>query len=443
MSDSIRIDYSNYAPIMTDEAWSAALARVLGGQRTLLDRSGPGSDFLGWVDLPQTVRTQLPGLLETADRIRGQSDALIVVGIGGSYLGARAVIDALRPPFASGIEILYAGHQIDGSWLRALMEYLGDKRVSINVISKSGTTTEPALAFRVLRQWMEQRYGKEEAAKRIVATTDASRGALRGLADKEGYSSFIIPDDVGGRFSVMTPVGLLPIAAAGIDITALLDGAIGMRELAQSSDPASNPALCYALLRDAMYTQGRKVEVLASFVPSLGGIAEWWKQLFGESEGKQGKGIFPASVNNTTDLHSMGQYIQDGERMLFETFLVADAVAGDIPVPALADDTDGMNFVAGMPFHEVNSNAHIGTALAHREGGVPNCTIHLPDVGAGSIGALLYMFETAVAYSGYALGVNPFDQPGVEDYKRNMFALLGKPGFEGLREELGRLIGGK
>jgi glucose-6-phosphate isomerase len=441
MSSSIRIDYSNYAPTLTAEAWASALERVRAGQRMLLERSGPGSEFLGWVDLPAQARASLSGMLETAARIREQSDALIVVGIGGSYLGARAVIDALRPAFSDGLEIQYAGHQIDGSWLAALMEHLKDKRVSINVISKSGTTTEPALAFRVLRQWMEQRYGREEAARRIIATTDASRGALRGVADKEGYGSFIIPDNVGGRFSVMTPVGLLPIAAAGIDIAAFLDGAVAMKELTHSTDPETNPALCYALLRDAMYRQGRRVEVLASFVPALAGIAEWWKQLFGESEGKQGKGVFPAAVNNTTDLHSMGQYIQDGERMLFETFLVADSAGADLAVPSLADDSDGMNFVAGMSFHEVNHSAHLGTALAHREGGVPNGTIHLPDVGAGSIGALLYMFETAVAYSGYALGVNPFDQPGVEDYKRNMFALLGKTGFEELRAQLLRSTG--
>ena len=323
------------------------------------------------------------------------------------------------------------------------MDRLGDRRVAENVISKSGTTTEPALAFRVLRQWMEERYGRAEAARRIYATTDARHGALRRVADEEGYETFVIPDDVGGRFSVFTPVGLLPIAAAGIDVAAMLDGALAMRDTAAIDDPDRNPVLRYALLRDALYRAGRSIEVLASFHARLGFVAEWWKQLFGESEGKDGKGIFPAAVSNTTDLHSMGQYIQDGERRLFETFLFSESVDSDLAVPRLDDDTDGLNFLAGSGFAEVNANALRGTALAHREGGVPNATILLPGITPTSIGALLYFFETAVALSGYALGVNPFDQPGVEAYKRNMFALLSKPGFEERRQELlARLSGG-
>ncbi len=436
MSDRISIDYSNSLGAIPDAAWNDSLHRVRAAQDMLNDRSGPGSEFLGWLDLPVQPADAIAGVREAAEQIRAASDTLVVIGIGGSYLGAKAVIDALRPPFAGGLEVVYAGHHIDGSYLRALLEHLSDRSVSINVISKSGTTTEPALAFRLLRQWLEQRYGREEAARRIVATTDASRGALYSVALREKYRTFVIPDDVGGRFSVLTPVGLLPIAAAGIDVTALLEGAASMRERVSDTDPTRNPALCYALLRDALYNQGKRIEVLASFVSALASVAEWWKQLFGESEGKHWKGIFPTAVNNTTDLHSMGQYIQDGERMLFETFVTTAADVKDIEVPASTDDTDGMNFVSGVPFHEVNRNALIGAALAHLHGGVPNSTIQLPDLGPRSIGALLYMFEIAVSYSGYVLGVNPFDQPGVEDYKKNMFALLGKPGFENRRAEL-------
>jgi glucose-6-phosphate isomerase len=436
MKQNLRLDLANVFPFLNQDEWDAAMQRLRKAQRLLIGGGGPGNDFLGWVQLPRSTRAILSDITETTAHIREHSDALIVVGIGGSYLGARAVIEALRPSFPDGPEIYYAGHTIDGAWLRSLMQHLDGKRVSINVISKSGTTTEPALAFRVLRKWMEGRYGKDGAAQRIIATTDAARGALRGLADAEGYKTFVIPDDVGGRFSVLTPVGLLPIAVAGLDIASLLDGAAGMLDCSISEDPSVNTALAYAAVRDALYRKGKRVEVLASFVPALAGITEWWKQLFGESEGKGGKGIFPASVNNTTDLHSLGQYIQDGERMLFETFLVTDAVEADILVPTTEDDADGMDFVAGKSFLDVNLNAHRGTALAHSEGGVPNSTIHLPDVSAASIGELLYMFETAVAYGGYALGVNPFDQPGVEDYKRNMFALLGKPGYEDLRARL-------
>ncbi len=437
MDARIRIDYANTLDAVDAAAMDAARGRISGAQEKLNARSGPGADFLGWIDLPENAHAGLSPVLDAAERIRNDADILIVVGIGGSYLGARAVIEALRAPFASdGPEILYAGHHIDGAYLRALMDAHADRRICVNVISKSGTTTEPALAFRVLRQWMERRYGRVEAARRIYATTDAQRGALRRLAEEEGYSSFVIPDDVGGRFSVLTPVGLLPIAAAGIDVAAMLDGASAMRELTRSPDPDLNPALRYAMLRDALYRQWKTIEILASFHPRLASVAEWWKQLFGESEGKDGKGIFPAAVGNTTDLHSMGQYIQDGERRLFETFLFAESGTGDITVPAEEDDTDGLNYLAGSAFAEINASALRGTALAHLEGGVPNATILLPAISAASIGALLYFFETTVALCGYALGVNPFDQPGVEAYKRNMFALLGKPGNEQRRDEL-------
>lgn len=431
MTDSIRIDDSNCRDFLDRAAMDAAAERIGGAHRTLQARNGPGNDFLGWVDLPAHAQDTLPAVQAAAGRLREQSDVIVVVGIGGSYLGARAVIDALRPPFAAdGPEIIYAGHHIDGGYLQSLLDHLEGRRVSLNVISKSGTTTEPALAFRVLRQMMEARYGAGGAAERIVATTDASRGALRKVADEEGYETFVIPDDVGGRFSVFTPVGLLPIAAAGIDATGLLEGALAMRALCTEADPVRNPAFHYAMLRDAMYRAERRIEVLASFHPRLSYVAEWWKQLFGESEGKDGKGIFPAAVSNTTDLHSMGQYIQDGRRALFETFLFDEADDSTLQVPPAEDDTDGLNYLAGSRFADINRNAMRGTALAHLAGGVPNAAILLDGISAQSIGALLYFFESTVALSGYALGVNPFDQPGVEEYKRNMFALLEKPGYE-------------
>ncbi len=433
----IRVDYAHTLDFIDAAAMDAAASRIRAAQDLLASRSGAGADFLGWVDLPVRARQEIAPVLDAAERIRTEADVLIVVGIGGSYLGARAVIEALRSPFAAdGPTVVFAGQHIDGGYLRSLMDACADRRVCVNVISKSGTTTEPALAFRVLRQWLEQRYGKREASRRIFATTDAKHGALRRVADEEGYTTFVIPDDVGGRFSVMTPVGLLPIAAAGLDVAAMLDGAIAMRDTAGSTDPDRNPVLRYAMLRDALYRQGKQIEVLASFHPELSFVTEWWKQLFGESEGKDGKGIFPAAVTNTTDLHSMGQYIQDGERRLFETFLFAEESGDDIAVPEAADDTDGLNYLAGSSFAQVNAEALRGTSLAHLDGGVPNATILLPRISAASIGALMYFFETTVALCGYAIGVNPFDQPGVEAYKRNMFALLGKPGNETRRSEL-------
>lgn len=437
MSSDLRIETANCTDALAVAALEDAYERIRDAQRLLQQRTGPGNDFLGWVDLPQAALQLQPEIRSVAEQIRAVSDVLVVIGIGGSYLGARAVIESLGDPFARPeLEVLYAGHHIDGGYLDALLRYLHDKRVSLCVISKSGTTTEPALAFRILRQWMEERYGRSEAAQRIVAITDARKGALRKVADEEGYRSFIIPDDVGGRFSVFTPVGMLPITAAGVDAAALLEGAAEMRAIAHGTDPDSNPVLRYATFRDALYRSGHDIEVLASFHPGLYYVTEWWKQLFGESEGKDGKGIFPAAVNNTTDLHSMGQYIQDGRRVLFETFLTIEEQSDQTSVPDAKDDTDGLDYLTGRTFADINRNAMIGTALAHRTGGTPNMAIHLRDTSARSIGALLYFFETAVALNGYALGVNPFDQPGVEEYKRNMFALLGKPGFEQLRSEL-------
>ena len=437
----LTLDDSQARSFLGQDQLNTAMADAYAALRTLNSRSGAGSDFLGWLDLPETAVEDIPRIEAIARRIREQSDVLVVVGIGGSYLGARAAIEACVAPFAdSGPEILYAGHFIDGDYLQALLEYLEDKRVAVNVISKSGTTTEPALAFRVLRTWMVNRYGREEAAKRIVATTDAARGALRRLADEEGYETFIIPDDVGGRFSVLTPVGLLPIAAAGVDIRAMIAGAKDIREQALSEN--DNPAMRYAAVRMALLRTGRSVEVLAAFQPRLQYVSEWWKQLFGESEGKNGGGIFPAAVVDTTDLHSMGQYIQDGTRMLFETFLVVDRPAQAYAVPDDPADLDGLNFLAGTDFSEVNRKAWQGTALAHASGGVPTMTLHLRELTSHSIGALFYFFEVAVALGGYMLGVNPFDQPGVEEYKRNMFALLGKPGYESVREDIERRLRG-
>ncbi|MBI5648534.1 MAG: glucose-6-phosphate isomerase [Ignavibacteriae bacterium] len=437
MQDLLTLDDTRATAALDAAVLDTARAAARSALDTLRTRNGAGSEFLGWLDLPVQSAAGVDAVRDAAARIRGESDALIVVGIGGSYLGARAVIDACSPPHTQhDLDVYYAGHHLAGSDLAALLRALEHRSVSVNVISKSGTTTEPALAFRVIKNWMERRYGRDGAAKRIVATTDSARGALRGLADAEGYRSFIIPDDVGGRFSVLTPVGLLPIAAAGINIDALLAGARAFHATAFNASFETNIALRYAALRRAFAATGKNIEILAGFHPSFLMIAEWWKQLFGESEGKGGAGIFPAAVMNTTDLHSMGQYIQDGERRMFETFLLAESDGDDLLVPDTGDETDGLQYLAGQPFSWITLRAWEGTALAHESGGTPNLAIRLPSIRPDSIGALLYFFEIAVAISGYAMGVNPFDQPGVEDYKRNMFALLGKPGFEAERAAL-------
>ncbi len=436
MNQHLSLDYSNIVPFVTSEMWDTSYQQVLEAHSLLVNRTGRGNDFLGWFDLPETVQPQLERIMDVAHRIQQSSDAMIVVGIGGSYLGARAVIEAMTPPFSKPpVEIMYAGHNIDGEYLRALLSSLDDKRVSVNVISKSGTTTEPALAFRVIKNWMEKKYSKDEARKRIIATTDAKKGTLRKLADDEGYETFVIPDDVGGRFSVLTPVGLLPIAAAGISINDILHGASSMRDRISIASYESNPSFLYAMMRHAMFTFEKTIEVLSTFTPSMQYFCEWWKQLFGESEGKDGKGIFPASVVFTTDLHSMGQYIQDGMRDMFETFLVIDQPRGDLSIPSTNTD-DGLEYLAGKKFSIVNEQAFQATAFAHLQGGVPNMNVVLPSLTADSIGELIYFFEAAVAFSGYALGINPFDQPGVEVYKKNMFALLAKPGFEKEQSEI-------
>lgn len=406
---------------------------------------GKGSDFLGWVNLPSSITgAQLNDIQAAADVLRGEADVVIAIGIGGSYLGAKAVLEALSGSFdcltapKKGVNprVIFAGQNISEDYTWELMQAVKDYDIATIVISKSGTTTEPAIAFRIIRDEIEKRYGKDGAAKRIVAITDESKGALRKLADTEGYKTFVIPDNVGGRYSVLTPVGLLPLAVAGVDVKALVAGAVEMEKLTATAPFAENPAMQYAAARTALYRAGKKVEILASYEPKLQNIGEWWKQLYGESEGKEGKGIFPASVTLTADLHSMGQYIQEGERTLFETVIRIAEPAHTFKIEADKENLDGLNFLAGKRIGEVNRMAVLGTMLAHVDGGVPNIAIELPRVDAHTIGALLYMFEKACGISGYALGVNPFDQPGVEAYKKNMFALLGKPGYEKEGEEL-------
>ena len=406
--------------------------------KMLHDKSGAGNDFLGWVNLPSSVGTkELNAINKAAKSLKEVADIVIVIGIGGSYLGAKAVQTALTNNFdflqtdRKTPLVVYAGHNISEDYFHELFETVKDRKIATIVISKSGTTTEPALAFRLIKEEIENRYGKTNAAKHIVAITDEKRGALKTLATQEGYQTFVIPDDVGGRFSVFTPVGLLPLAVAGIDIAELIRGAQDMEKATAADVPfEKNPAAIYAAVRTALYRQGKKIEILASYEPKLLYIAEWWKQLYGESEGKDGKGIFPASVSLTTDLHSMGQYIQDGERILFETVLSVDKPDYKVTVEADAANLDGLNFLAGKRIHEINRMAELGTMLAHVDGGVPNLRIELEKIDEYRIGALLYFFEKACGISGYALGVNPFDQPGVEDYKKNMFALLDKPGYE-------------
>jgi len=411
--------------------------------KLLTEKNGAGNEFLGWLTLPEeTLNSSLiKKINDEALRFRATSELVVVIGIGGSYLGARAIIDALSPQFKhyqkGNPEIIYAGQNISEDYLFDLMQLLNKRDYSIIVISKSGTTTEPAIAFRLLKNHLENKYGKEHAKTRIVAITDKSRGALKKLADKEGYPEFVIPDDVGGRFSVLTPVGLLPVAVAGFDISKLLSGAASMQqELYKTSSLDTNPACLYTAARNALYRKGMKIEMLVNFQPTLYYIVEWWKQLFGESEGKEHKGIFPAGAHFSTDLHSMGQYIQDGLRILQETMLLVEKPAKTLSIPNAADDADGLNYLAGKRIHEVNQMVATGTALAHNDGGVPVITISLPELNEFNIGELIYFFEFACGISGYMLGVNPFDQPGVEAYKNNMFALLGKVGFEDKQKEL-------
>lgn len=405
--------------------------------QSILKKTGKGNDFLGWVDLPAKIDNAiLESMEQIASKFKNNIDVFVVIGIGGSYLGSRAVIEALSHSFFSLKKnenpiILYAGQNISEDYLKELLEVLDEKEYAMTVISKSGTTTEPAIAFRILKNHMENKYGKAEAKNRIIAITDESKGALKQLATDEGYQTFVVPDDVGGRYSVLTPVGLLPIAVAGFDIRKLVEGAKSMQYLnAKTSSLDENPMALYAAVRNALYNNGKGVEILVNYLPNLFYFTEWWKQLYGESEGKEGKGIFPAGVNFTSDLHSMGQYIQEGQRILFETVLSVEKANKKLEIPPDENDLDGLNYIAGKRLHKVNQMAELGTMLAHVEGGVPNIEIKILEVSEYYLGQLIYFFEMACAISGYILDVNPFDQPGVEAYKKNMFALLGKPGFE-------------
>jgi len=425
--------------------------QIYSAYRKIYNKTGAGSDFLGWVDLPSSTSNEfISALQKHADELRKKSEVFVVVGIGGSYLGARAIIEAMSHHFSqlNGSEksphILYAGQHISEDYLADLLDVLDKKEYSMAVISKSGTTTEPAIAFRVLKAHIEKKYGLDEARKRIVAITDKSRGALKQLADSEGYTSYVVPDDVGGRYSVLTPVGLLPIAVAGVDIHAMIEGARRMEAYSRAaSNIHGNPVAMYAAARQALYKSGKTVEVMVNYEPRLFYFTEWFKQLYGESEGKENKGIFPAGVGFTTDLHSMGQYIQEGLRFLFETVISVEKSSRELRIPQGESDLDQLNYIAGKRLSEVNLKAELGTTLAHVDGGVPNIRIQIPEISADILGQLVYFFEMGCALSGYMLGVNPFDQPGVEAYKKNMFALLGKEGFEAQTQQLNERLRNK
>jgi glucose-6-phosphate isomerase len=436
--ESIKVNVKDVLQTVSSEQINGLTAEAAAAIEKLHNGTGAGSDFLGWVNLPsETPDALLADIEAVAKDLRENCEFVVAIGIGGSYLGAKAVIEALSDSFstlrakgdARRCNVLFAGHNIGEDYLNELQDFLKDKKFGIVVISKSGTTTEPAIAFRLLKEQLEKQEGKEVAAKRIVAITDAKRGALRQLATEEGYKTFVIADNVGGRFSVLTPVGLLPIAIAGFDIRKLLEGARRM-EAATKEANNENPCVVYANTRNALYRAGKKIEIMVNYNPKLHYVAEWWKQLYGESEGKDGKGIFPASVDNSTDLHSMGQWIQDGERTIFETVISVEKTAKETIIPSDDANLDGLNYLAGKHVDEVNKMAELGTRLAHVDGNVPNLQITIPALKEEYLGELIYFFEKACGISGYMLDVNPFNQPGVEAYKRNMFALLAKPGYE-------------
>lgn len=442
---NISFDYSN--SFLEEHEIENVRKIVFEAHKMLHDKTGAGKDFLGWIDYPVDYdKDEFERIKKAAKKIRNDSDILLVIGIGGSYLGARAAVEALCHSFYNMLpkdkknepNIIFVGNNISGTYLKHLIEVIEGKDISINIISKSGTTTEPAIAFRILKAYMEDKYGKDEARKRIYATTDRSKGALRELSDKEGYETFIIPDDVGGRFSIFTPVGMLPIAAAGLDIHKIMEGAKEGREEYMEENIDKNYCYQYAAIRNILYNKGKMIEVLVNYEPSLHYVSEWWKQLYGESEGKDGKGIFPAAVDFSADLHSMGQYLQDGRRHLFETILNVESTKDDIKIVEDEANLDNLNYLSGRTMDYVNKKALIGTLFAHVDGGVPNLIINIPQMDEYYFGKLIYFFEKACGISGYMLGVNPFDQPGVESYKRNMFALLGKPGYEELGEELSK-----
>ena len=446
MSKNISFCYDKASDFISKEEIEKISAQVGLAHKTLTEGTGAGNDFLGWVDLPVNYdKEEFARIEKAAERIRSNSDVLVVIGIGGSYLGAKAAIDFLTDPFynyTAKTQIIFAGNNISPNYLNSVVECLEGKDVSLNVISKSGTTTEPAVAFRVLKKFMEEKYGKEEAKNRIYATTDKAKGALKNLADEEGYETFVVPDDVGGRFSVLTAVGLLPIAVCGADIKAMMQGAADARELYSSDDLETNECYQYAAVRNILHRKGKDIEMLVNYEPELQYFIEWWKQLYGESEGKDNKGIFPAGVNFSTDLHSMGQYIQDGRRLMFETVLCVEESKTDVIIEEDADNVDGLNFLAGKGMDFVNKKAFEGTYLAHNDGGVPNLIISIKKLDEYTFGQLVYFFEKACGISGYMLGVNPFNQPGVESYKKNMFALLGKPGYESEKEALEARLNG-
>ena len=441
----VTFDYSKAAPFIKDHEVESMKKLAMDAKELLVSKEGAGNDFLGWIDLPVNYdKEEFARIKKAAAKIQSDSEVLLVIGIGGSYLGARAAIEFLRHSFYKVVskevrktpEIYFVGNSISSTYIRHLMDVIGDRDFSINMISKSGTTTEPAIAFRVFKEMMEKKYGKAEAAKRIYATTDKARGSLKNLATEEGYETFVVPDDVGGRFSVLTAVGLLPIAVSGADIDKLMEGAQAGREAALNTPFEDNDAVKYAALRNILLRKGKQIEILANYEPSVHYVSEWWKQLYGESEGKDQKGIFPASVDLTTDLHSMGQFIQDGSRNLFETVINIETSREEIILQEEPVDLDGLNYLAGKSVDFVNKSAMNGTILAHTDGQVPNLMVKVPEVNEFYLGELFYFFEFACGVSGYLLGVNPFNQPGVESYKKNMFALLGKPGYEAQREEL-------
>ena len=441
----VTYDYSKASPFIKDDEIRNIIDQANAARELLLSGKGAGSDFLGWVDLPVNYdKDEFSRIKAAAERIRSDSEVFLVIGIGGSYLGARAAIEFLRHSFYNNVskdvrkgpEIYFLGNNISSTYIAHLMDVIGDRDFSVNMISKSGTTTEPGIAFRIFRDKLEEKYGKEGAAKRIYATTDKAKGALKTLADAEGYEEFVVPDNVGGRFSVLTAVGLLPIAVSGADIDELMAGAADMREAAQKKPFEDNDAMQYAAIRNILYRKGKSVEIVANYEPSLHYISEWWKQLYGESEGKDQKGIFPASVDLTTDLHSMGQFIQDGARIMFETVLEIEKPRVELTMKKAESDLDGLDYLAGKTVDFANKCAMNGTILAHTDGNVPNTMIKIPEQTERYLGQLFYMFEFACGVSGYMLGVNPFDQPGVESYKKNMFALLGKPGYEDQTEAL-------
>ncbi len=427
---------------IADHELAGMVPQLQAAHDTLKNKTGLGNDFLGWVDLPVDYdKEEFDRILAAAEKIKQDSDVLIVIGIGGSYLGARAAIEFLKSPFYNNLkkdtpDIYFVGNNISPTYLNEVLSICEGRDVSVNIISKSGTTTEPALAFRIFKKYLEDKYGVEEAKKRIYATTDKARGKLKELSDAQGYEEFVVPDDVGGRFSVLTAVGLLPIAVAGADIKALMEGAAKAREDYAVCDIEKNDCYRYAVLRNILYRKGKSVEMLVSYDPAFTMMAEWYKQLYGESEGKDHKGIFPASATFSTDLHSLGQFIQDGSRVMFETVVDIKKPKQDLFIEEDASNFDGLNFLANQNMSLVNHKAFEGTVIAHEEGGVPNIILEVPEMNEQELGYLIYFFEKACAISGYMLGINPFDQPGVEAYKKNMFALLGKPGYEDMQEEL-------